>query len=184
MKKVVFSDRDGVINRDSPDYIKNWSEFEFLPGSTTAIRHLTSHGFTTIVITNQSMINRKISSEEDLRHIHAMMRKAVISEGGEIRDIFFCPHAPEEGCDCRKPKPGLIYQAQQAYQIDLKNACMIGDSAKDIECGRNAGCGRVVLVRTGNGITAEKRLVEKNIFPDHIAENFYGAVKWVLRQAQ
>lgn len=179
MKKVIFSDRDGVINRDSPDYIKNWSEFEFLPGSIEAIRYLTVHGFNTIVITNQSMINRKISSEKDLRYMHSMMKKAVISAGGEIRDIFFCPHAPDEECDCRKPKPGLIYQAQQAHQIDLKHACMIGDSAKDIECGRNAGCGRVVLVRTGNGIAAEKILTEKNIVPDHIAENLYEAAQWI-----
>ena len=179
MKKVVFSDRDGVINRDSPDYIKNWSEFEFLPGSIEAIKELTVIGFATIVITNQSMINRKISSEKNLRYMHTMMKNAVISGGGEIRDIFFCPHTPDEGCDCRKPKPGLIEQARGAYPIELKNAYMIGDSAKDIECGRNAGCGRVILVRTGNGIAAEKILAEKNITPDHIAENLYEAAKWI-----
>jgi len=180
MKKVVFLDRDGVINRDSPNYIKNWSEFEFLPGSLAAIKLLTLNGFTSVVITNQSLINRRMALRKDLEYIHAMMKKNVSSGGGEIKDIFFCPHTPEEGCDCRKPKPGLIFKAQAAYHIDLADACMVGDSAKDIECGRNAGCGHVVLVRTGNGIYAEKILAEKKVFPDHIAENLYAAVRWIV----
>ncbi len=180
LKKIVFLDRDGVINQDSSDYIKNWSEFEFLPGSIDAMTRLTLNGFITIVITNQSVINRQMVSGEELEYIHTMMREAVRSGGGEIKDIFFCPHTPEDGCDCRKPKPGLICQAQKKYQIDLLSACMIGDSAKDIECARNAGCGRAVLVRTGNGMTAEKMLEEKKIIPDYIAENLYQAVNQLI----
>ncbi len=177
LKKVVFLDRDGVINRDSPDYIKSWSEFKFLPGSLNAMRELTANGFTTILITNQSLINRGMAPEKELDHIHAMMKKAVVSEGGHITDIFFCPHRPDEGCGCRKPKPGLIHQAEERYRIDLADACMIGDSAKDIECARNAGCGCAILVRTGNGIRAEQILSERNIFPDHVAGNLCEAVQ-------
>jgi D-glycero-D-manno-heptose 1,7-bisphosphate phosphatase len=180
LKKIVFLDRDGVINRDSPDYIKNWSEFEFLPGSISAIKHLTLNGFETIIITNQSAINRKVISRQDLDTIHTMMKSAVESEGGEIKDIFFCPHTPDDDCDCRKPEPGLIFQAQMRYGIDLSKAVMVGDSAKDIECARNAGCGHAVLVRTGSGIRAEKILAEKKIFPDHIAEDLYEAAMWIL----
>jgi len=173
LQKVVFLDRDGVINRDSPDYIKSWSEFEFLPGSISAIKHLTNNGFSPLIITNQSAVGRNMISIQDLEQIHAMMKSAVSSGGGEVKDIFFCPHTPDDGCDCRKPKPGMI----------ISTAVMVGDSAKDIECARNAGCGHAVLVRTGNGILAEKVLAEKKIFPDRIARDLYDAVRWIIDQS-
>ena len=181
-RKVVFLDRDGVINLDSPDYIKSWAEFEFLPGSLEAIKQLTLNGFDAIVITNQSVINRKMVAIEDLDYIHNMIKNTVKSRGGEIKDIFFCPHTPEDGCDCRKPNPGLIYKAQQIHRIDIANTAMVGDSAKDIECARNAGCRYAVLVKTGNGIIAEKVLAEKNIYPDHVARDLLGAANWIITQ--
>ncbi|RZB35097.1 MAG: D-glycero-D-manno-heptose 1,7-bisphosphate phosphatase [Desulfobacteraceae bacterium Eth-SRB1] len=180
LQRVVFLDRDGVINKDT-DYITSWDEFEFLPGSIEAIRLLTLNRFTTIIITNQSVINRNMVSREDLEYIHAMMKSAVKSEGGEIKDIFYCPHIPEDECDCRKPKPGLIYMAKKKYRIDLADSVMVGDSAKDIECARNAGCGRSILVKTGNGAITEKILSERSIFPDFVAKNLYHAVEWIIK---
>jgi len=180
LENVVFLDRDGVINLDRLDYIKSWSEFKFIPRSIEAIKELTLTGFHAIVITNQSVINRNMVSEKGLEYILTMMKNEVRSGGGLINDIFFCPHIPEDNCDCRKPKPGLIYQAQKAYSIDLKGAVMVGDSAKDIECARNAGCGTAVLVKTGNGAEAEKTLAEKKIYPDHIAQDLYEAVQWII----
>ncbi len=178
-QRVVFLDRDGVINKDLPDYIKSWEEFEFLPGSIEAIRLLNSKGFATIIITNQSAINRNMISKQGLEHIHALMKKAIKSGGGEIKDIFFCPHTPEEGCDCRKPEPGLIYQAQKKYQIDLPASIMVGDNAKDIECARRAGCGLSVLVKSENFSNAERFLSERKIFPDYVALDLYDAVSWI-----
>lgn len=169
-----------MINRDSADYIKHWSEFEFLPKSLEALKQLKQNGFTTIVITNQSVINRKMVSREGLDHIHTLMKASVQTSGGEIIDIFFCPHTPEDRCDCRKPKPGLIYQAKKKYRIDLATAVMVGDSAKDIECARNAGCRYALLVKTGNGIQAEKLLKEKAIHPDHVAQDLFNAVHWII----
>ena len=180
LQKVVFLDRDGVINRDSPDYIKSWSEFEFLPGSLEAIKLLTLNGFATIVITNQSVINRKMVSRKELDYMHTMMKEAVTSTGGQIKDIFYCPHVPEDRCNCRKPNPGLIFMAKQKYRIDIATSVMVGDSAKDIECARNAGCGYAVLVKTGNGDEAEKILKEKSIYPDLIARDLLEAVSWIL----
>jgi len=180
LRKVVFLDRDGVINRDSPDYIKSWSEFEFLPGSLEAITLLTLNEFATIIITNQSVINRKMVSRKELDYMHTMMKKAVAFNGGHITDIFFCPHVPEDRCNCRKPSPGLILKAKQKYRINVAASVMIGDSAKDIECARNAGCGHAVLVKTGNGKEAEKILKEKSIFPDVIAKDLLDAVGWIL----
>jgi D-glycero-D-manno-heptose 1,7-bisphosphate phosphatase len=180
LKKVIFLDRDGVINRDSPAYIKCWEEFEFLPGSLDAMALLTRAGFTLIVITNQSIIGRGMANPEALARTHRRMREAVADHGGKIQDIFFCPHRPDEGCDCRKPAPGLILKARDAHDIDLADAVMVGDSAKDIECARNAGCGANVLVRTGNGPSALESLSEKGISPDFLAADLNDAARWIL----
>ncbi len=181
--KFIFLDRDGVINKDSPDYVKNWSEFEFIPESIEAIKLLTENNFTVIVITNQSIINRKMATPDDLEFTHSMMKKSVKEGGGEIKDIFFCPHKPEEGCKCRKPEPGLILEAKKKYGIDVKNSAMVGDSAKDIECARRAGCRYAVLVRTGKYEQAVSSLEEKKIYPDHTASDLFEAVEWIIAHA-
>ncbi len=180
LKNVVFLDRDGVINRNSSDYIKSWAEFKFIPGSIDAIKLLNLNGFVVIIITNQSVINRNMVSLDGLEYIHSMMKSAFKSGGGEIKDIFYCPHIPEDRCDCRKPEPGLIYRAQKTYHIDLANSVMVGDSVKDIMCARNAGCGHGILVKTGNGVDAEKILAQKKIFPDYVAEDLLDAAKWIV----
>jgi D-glycero-D-manno-heptose 1,7-bisphosphate phosphatase len=176
---AVFLDRDGVINNDSEDYIKSWPEFKFIPGSIEAIRLLTVNGLNPIIITNQSLINRNMISINALNRIHDMMKKKIENKGGRIKDIFFCPHSPEDNCECRKPKPGLIHQAESKYNLRLESAVMIGDSAKDIECAKNAGCNSV-LVKTGNGKNAMAELKNKHLHPGHIANNLYEAVLWLL----
>ena len=180
--RVVFLDRDGVINRDSPDYIKSWAEFEFLPGSLTAMQRLKRHGFTAIVITNQSIINRRMIPRAQVDDIHTRMRAAVSAGGGHIADVFYCPHRPDENCRCRKPGPGLLYRAREAYGIDLTTAFLVGDSAKDIECARQAGCGRAILVKTGNADAVMAELAAVNIIPDHIAPDLARAVEWIVNR--
>jgi D-glycero-D-manno-heptose 1,7-bisphosphate phosphatase len=180
LKKVVFLDRDGVINHDSPDYIKSRSEFKFIPGSIEAIRKLTVSGFTSIVISNQSALARKLISSEELDDIHKMMKQTIAAAGGDITDIFFCPHMPDDECTCRKPQPGLIFRAQHKYDIDLAEAVMVGDSARDIECACNAGCGRAVLVTSGNDRDVGKVMKTKQIVADYVAENLYVAARWII----
>jgi len=180
LQKAVFLDRDGVINRDTSEYVKSWSEFEFLPGSLSALRHLTANGFATIVVTNQSIVNRRMVPKAVLEDIHARMAAAVEEREGRIRDILYCPHRPDERCDCRKPKPRLVLRARDAHGIDLASAVMIGDSAKDIECAQNAGCGCAILVRTGNGIEAEEILKTRRRPPDHILPDLDAAARWVV----
>ena len=180
LHKVVFLDRDGTINRDSPDYIKSRGEFKFLPGSLDAIQKLTRSGFTTIVITNQSAVPRKLISLKELEAVHQLMIAAAARHGGEIKDIFYCPHLPEGGCDCRKPEPGLLYQARDKYAIDLSAAVMVGDSTRDIECARRAGCGKAVLVQSGLKDDAEKELEEKQIVPDYVAKDLLDAAEWII----
>lgn len=183
MTKVVFLDRDGVINRDSPDYIKDPSEFHFLPGSRRAIARLNRYGFDIIVITNQSIICRHMVSPETLDRIFDKMRQGIAAAGGRILDLFFCPHAPEDGCDCRKPEPGLIFQAQARHDIDLAESVFVGDSVKDMEAAWNAGCGRAVLVATGNGKQAFQALEGRGTPPDYFAENLMDAAYWIIQQA-
>ena len=180
LTKVVFLDRDGTINRDSPDYIKNREEFEFLPGSLEAINKLTLNGFDNIVITNQSAVPRKLITQKELEAVHHMMVDAVARSGGEIKDIFYCPHMPVDGCDCRKPEPGLIYQAREKYAIDLSTAVMVGDSHRDIECGHRAGCGKAVLVKSGLKGDVEEELKKKQISLDFVAEDLLDAVEWII----
>ena len=179
--KVIFLDRDGVINRDSTDYIKTWAEFSFLPRSLDALRDLTRHGFTVILITNQSIINRGMVPRTELDQIHAKLRSAVKAHGGLINDIFFCPHAPDEGCKCRKPEPGLILQAAHKYGIAPADTWMIGDNASDIECARRAGCGGTVWVKSGLCADVEAILARKGLAPDLVVADLFAAVQLVIR---
>jgi D-glycero-D-manno-heptose 1,7-bisphosphate phosphatase len=182
LKKVVFLDRDGTINRDSPAYIKSRKEFEFLPGSLEAIQNLTLNGFVNMVITNQSAVPRKLISVKELESLHSLMAQTAAQNGGDIKDVFYCPHMPTDNCDCRKPEPGLIYQAREKYGIDLSKAVMVGDSAKDIECAHRAGCGRAVLVKSGKDDNVEDELTARRIRVDYVAKDLYEAAEWIIGQ--
>ncbi len=177
--RVAFLDRDGVINHDSPDYIKHWSEVRFIPGSLSAVKALNDAGFAVMVITNQSAVHRRLITMAELARIHRKMQAAARREGGCITAFFFCPHLPDEGCTCRKPLPGLIRRAQEVYPIEIEGSVMVGDSAKDIACGKAAGCGATILVRTGNGATAETVLAREGIRPDKVSENLADAAVWI-----
>lgn len=179
--RVVFLDRDGVINHDSPDYIRRWSDVRFIPGSLSAVRMLNDAGFAVIVVTNQSAVHRGLISPVELDRIHRNMKRAAAAAGGCITDVFFCPHLPEEGCDCRKPRPGLIRRARNKYPIDLEKSYMVGDRTTDIECARRAGCGGSVLVSAGN--TAAFPGVDEGPHPDMTVVNLAEAARWIIRNA-
>ena len=180
LDKVVFLDRDGVINQDSPDYIKSWAEIKFIPGSREALCRLTEAGFSLILISNQSAVGRNMITVSGLEYIFTKLKNEVRHHGGKITAVFYCPHLPQAGCNCRKPLPGLIEAACDRYVINRAAACMIGDSSKDIECGLAADCGYTVLVKTGNGVKAEQELRDKNIFPSFIASNLLTGARWLI----
>jgi D-glycero-D-manno-heptose 1,7-bisphosphate phosphatase len=143
----VLIDRDGVINRDSDEYIKSVDEWQPLPGSLEAMTRLRAAGFRLAVVTNQSGVGRGLFTEATLRAIHGAMQAAVKAAGGEIAGVFYCPHRPDEACWCRKPNPGLLEQAADALGFDLAGVPFIGDKASDIEAARAAGA-RPILVGT------------------------------------
>lgn len=182
MGVTVFLDRDGVINRDSPDYIKNRNEFHFIPGSPEAVSRLSNAGAAVIVITNQSAVGRGMTTAEELDAIFDKMHQGIARAGGSLTDVFFCPHTPDAGCGCRKPAPGMIQAAMEKHGVDPMQSVMVGDSAKDIYCGRNAGCAVTVLVLTGNGRKALMELDAGGRRPDHVAEDLAAAADWILER--
>lgn len=155
--KLVILDRDGVINRESPDFIRSPAEWVPLPGSLQAIADLTRAGFVVVVATNQSGVGRGLFSAATLDDIHRKMSAAVEAGGGRLAGIFVCPHAPGDGCDCRKPMPGLLRQVAAAFAVSLAGVPAVGDSERDIRAAQAVGA-RPMLVRTGNGRATEARL--------------------------
>ncbi len=177
---TIFLDRDGVINRDRPDYVKSRAEFHFIPGSRKALALLAEHGLRTILITNQSAVGRGIISEATLEDIHRYMLAEVEAAGGKIDAIFYCPHRPEDGCDCRKPRPGLIRKAAAGYSLKLDQSLMIGDSAKDIRAANAAGCSKACLVKTGNWQEALAELSTAGLAPDKLFNDLLEATCWII----
>ncbi len=179
MGYTIFLDRDGVINEDASAYIKSPEEFHFIAGSPEAVALLNRSGFDVMLISNQSAVGRKMITTEALEAIFEKMNAGIHAVGGCIKDIFYCPHVPGDGCACRKPRPGMILKAIEKYGLDPARTVMVGDSAKDIECGRAARCGKTVLVATGNGLHARKVLAKKGIMPDYFADTLLDAAQWL-----
>jgi D-glycero-D-manno-heptose 1,7-bisphosphate phosphatase len=148
--KLIVLDRDGVINEDSDDYIKSVDEWHPIPDSLEAIARLNHAGYTVVVATNQSGIARGYYDIATLSAMHRKMDDMLASLGGKVDAVFFCPHAPDEGCDCRKPKPGLLRQIGECYQHEMKDVIFIGDSISDMKAAVAIEA-QPVLVKTGKG---------------------------------
>jgi D-glycero-D-manno-heptose 1,7-bisphosphate phosphatase len=166
-QKWVILDRDGVINADSDAYIKSVAEWLPLPGSLEAIAMLTAAGFAVAVATNQSGVGRGLFSRAELERIHDAMRAAVSAAGGQLAGIYVCPHRPSEGCDCRKPAPGLLRQIERDSGGSLRGVPFIGDKLSDITAARVVGA-RPILVQTGQGRATQAALgaAAVEIYPD------------------
>ena len=155
--KVIVLDRDGVINHDSDAYIKSPDEWLPIAGSLEAIAQLNHNGYTVVVATNQSGLARKYFDIVTLAAIHKKMDDMLTKVGGRVDAVFYCPHGPDDACDCRKPKPGMLLEIGQRFNVSLKDVIFIGDSISDIKAANNANA-QAVLVRTGKGVKAEKIL--------------------------
>lgn len=150
--KLVILDRDGVINFDSAQFIKNPNEWRPIPGSLDAIAALNQAGFRVALATNQSGIGRGLFDMTTLNAIHDKMHRALAQSGGRIDALFYCPHAAESACSCRKPKPGMLEEISRRFGMDLDGVPSVGDSLRDLEAGLSLGM-RPILVRTGKGET-------------------------------
>jgi len=163
--KLIILDRDGVINEDSDDYIKSPDEWVPIPGSLDAIARLNHAGYNVAVASNQSGIARGYFSLETFAAMNVKMSEMLSHSGGRIDGMFFCPHGPDDGCDCRKPKPGLLTEIGNRFQTSLTNVMFVGDNINDIKAARAAGA-RPVLVRTGKGEQTAKMIAANN--PDNV----------------
>ncbi|HEX2924299.1 MAG TPA: D-glycero-beta-D-manno-heptose 1,7-bisphosphate 7-phosphatase [Chloroflexota bacterium] len=179
MSRVVFIDRDGVINRNLGSHVKRWEEFVFLPGAIEALAALTRHGFQSIVLTNQAAINRGIITRETLEGIHTRMLGRIEAAGARIDGVFYCPHRPDEHCSCRKPQPGLLYQAAERFGVKLSESYLVGDAITDIMAAKTAGCWPI-LVMTGRGIPAYLSPTARRIEGYSVARNLQHAVHRIL----
>ncbi|MBI5077317.1 HAD-IIIA family hydrolase [Candidatus Falkowbacteria bacterium] len=139
-KKVIFLDRDGVINKKMPshDYVKKWEEFEFLPSVIPALKLLKSNGYVFYIVTNQRGISRGLMTIEDLNDIHRRMNEELMKNNIEVNAIYYCPHSSDDDCECRKPKPGMFFQAAREHHLNLSEAIYIGDDETDRQAGEAA----------------------------------------------
>lgn len=154
--KHLFLDRDGVINKKAPphEYVTGVHEFEFLPGTISALKQLSHAGYVLYVISNQAGIARGKMKKEDVEAVHEHMKKELEKQGISIAGIAYCPHGYDDNCVCRKPKPGLIHMLSEDLEIDLSNAVLVGDSESDILAGESAGIKKTILVSSEEGIIA------------------------------
>ena len=177
--QLVILDRDGVINEDSDDYIKSVDEWVPIPGSIEAIAALSRHGYKVVVATNQSGLSRGFFDEAGLAAMHEKLHESVEAIGGRVDGIFVCIHHPEDDCNCRKPRTGLLDQIEEEFNTDLSGCWFIGDSEKDLLCAQSKHC-QPVLVLTGKGKKTLRELDESQRAQCHLFNDLHSAAAALL----
>ncbi len=180
---TIFIDRDGVINENRSDYVKNWDEFRFLAGSREAIAALSKAGHRIVVCTNQAGVAQGLISTDMMEDIHRRMLAAIEEVGGVIEKVYTCTHSKNADCDCRKPRPGMLLRASRELDLDMSDAIFIGDSITDMQAGSAAGV-RTMLVLTGLGIEHYRLYYQQINRPFHVAVNLQHAVDIILQGMQ
>jgi D-glycero-D-manno-heptose 1,7-bisphosphate phosphatase len=178
--KAVFLDRDGVINADHEGYVTSWSQFHLLPGALEGLRQLTASGYRLAVVTNQAVVGRGLASAAEVEELNARMVSALAEGGARIDAVLYCPHAPEEGCACRKPQPGLLIEAGRRLGVAPDDTCVIGDWVDDIAAARAAGCVVPILVLTGRGRRALPLVRAARLGTFLVARDLLGAAKAIV----
>jgi D-glycero-D-manno-heptose 1,7-bisphosphate phosphatase len=179
MNKVIFLDRDGVINNypGHRKYVTGWKGFRFLPRAKEAIAQLKRAGFRIFVVSNQAGVNKRLFSKKSLGHLTGNMLREIEKAGGRIDEVYYCTHRSDEDCLCRKPKTGSLEAARRKYRVRLKGSFFIGDSMTDMLTARNAGCAPV-LVLSGSEKLSQRKNWEAQ--PDFIFRDLYQAVQFIL----
>jgi D-glycero-D-manno-heptose 1,7-bisphosphate phosphatase len=166
--KLIILDRDGVINHDSDEFIKSPAEWIPIPGSLEAIARLNQAGYRVVVATNQSGVARGLFDVSTLNAIHQKLHTAAQQVGADVDAIFYCPHAADDNCDCRKPKPGMLHTIAARFNTSLKGVPNVGDSLRDLQAGYGVGCVPYLVMTGKGGRTLEKGGLPPGtlIFPD------------------
>jgi D-glycero-D-manno-heptose 1,7-bisphosphate phosphatase len=201
--RAIFIDRDGTLNEEV-GYITEMAQFRLFDFAAESVKLINDAGWRAVVITNQAGIARGHYSEDFLRQLHARMEQSLLRQGARLDAIYYCPHHPDFGeppyrqnCNCRKPKPGLMEKAANAFCLDLNECYVIGDRYSDVETGHSAGA-RSVMVMTGNGREeysqagsqaqaasqegdSDRKREPRTRQADHVCENLLEAVRWIFR---
>lgn len=162
LRKAVFLDRDGVINKERSDYVKTVDELVILNDIANSIKKLKDNGFLIVVITNQSSINRGLTTHQHVENIHSAIQGYLKKNGMQIDAFYYCPHRPDEHCNCRKPKPGLLNKAINDLKIDIKSSWMVGDRDSDIEAARAVGCNSIKITSNSGLNEAVESILNSN----------------------
>ena len=178
---LVILDRDGVINHDSEDYIKHEDEWFPIAGSIDAISQLSRSGFIVCVATNQSGLARGLFDEFALARMHELLCTLVETKGGKIDGIFYCPHGPDDNCDCRKPKPGMLDQIEEQFSRPVAGSWFIGDTEKDIDAALAKGC-RPILVLTGKGTLTQATIAPEKLEGVPVFDDLFTAAMFVIAE--
>jgi D-glycero-D-manno-heptose 1,7-bisphosphate phosphatase len=165
MFPAIFLDRDGVLIENRPDYVRDWSQVKIFPEAIRVLSLSAAKNYKIVIITNQSAVGRGLITLETARDINNQLVNLIHQQGGQVDGVYMCPHKPEDVCSCRKPKPGLFFQAAIELSLDLQRSWMIGDAWSDVQAGQAAGMRQIILVKTGRGT---EQLLQPR--PDNISD--------------
>jgi histidinol-phosphate phosphatase family protein len=177
---AIYLDRDGVIIENRATYVQQWSEVAFLPRSLEALRLAAMIQAKVVVVTNQSAVGRGIISRQRAEAINRRIVETIRKAGGRIDGLFMCPHAPLDGCECRKPKPGLIQRAAKQLGIDPKRSILIGDALSDLQAAQAAGIPHSILVETGRGRAEAPLALKAGLAREGTVPGLYEAIELAL----
>lgn len=185
MFPAIFLDRDGVIIENREDYVRDWSQVKILPEALDAIVNFQhKHHYRFIIVTNQSAIGRGLMSIEAARDINELLVKTIEARGGKVHGVYLCPHTPEDRCNCRKPEPGMFFQAARDLSIDLNRSWMVGDAWSDLLAGQAAGLRDMILVQTGRGADQLSIPVPEKLTKYHICADLPEALVTISLQEE
>lgn len=176
----IFIDRDGVIIENRENYVRSWTDVEFIPGALKALRLAATSKYKIVIVTNQAGIGKGLIPSETARRINRQLLKIITNGGGRIDGVYVCPHTSDDNCACRKPKPGLVLRAAKDLSIDLTQSLMIGDALTDIQAGQQAGVAATILVLTGRGAEQSRLAAARSFSGFEIFSSLYSVITQML----
>lgn len=180
MYPAIFLDRDGVLIENQPDYVRDWSQAKIFPEAIQALSLSLIRNYKVVIVTNQSAVGRGLISLKTADAINRHLVNTIRQQGGQLDAVYMCPHKPQDGCSCRKPKPGLFRQAARELSLDMRRSWMIGDAWSDLQAGQSAGVRHAILLRTGRGAVQLLEPPPKEITGHLVFDNLSQALAAIL----
>jgi D-glycero-D-manno-heptose 1,7-bisphosphate phosphatase len=177
---AIFLDRDGVLIENRPSYVRDWSDVQIFPDAISALSLPAIRSYKIVIVTNQSAIGRGLITQKTADEINSQLVSFIHDCGGRVDAVYMCPHAPEDSCSCRKPKPGLLLRAASELSLDLQRSWMIGDAWSDVQAGQSAGVRQAILVRTGRGSELPTEFRAEHITNQLVVDDLARAIDAIL----